>query len=101
VNERGCDYCADDEAMYFGHVRQIGSSDSRRKLLLGCPRYGWLYKASPIGPKDATHLTAEQAIERLTASGCVSSSNPAVSTEPRGRLVGSGGCRPGAPATAR
>jgi len=65
VNERGCDYCADDENMYFGHVRQIGSSDSRGKLLLECPRCGWLYEASPIGPKGATHLTAEQAAERF------------------------------------
>jgi hypothetical protein len=67
VSERGCDYCADDANMYYGHVEQIGSSEALRKLLLRCPRCGWLYEASASGLRDAVHISASQAAERFTA----------------------------------
>ena len=65
VNERGCDYCADHANMYFGHVHQLRLGEKRHKLLLECPRCGWLYEASPTGPPDAIHLTPAQAAERF------------------------------------
>ncbi len=67
MSDRGCEYCADDANMYFGHVAQIGSNETLRKLLLRCPRCGWLYEASASGPKDATHISATDAAERFTA----------------------------------
>ena len=67
MNDRGCEYCADDGNMYFGHVEQIGSSELLGKLLLRCPRCGWLYQASAAGPKDAIHISAAEASQRFTA----------------------------------
>lgn len=66
MTERGCGYCADDSNLYFGHVEQIGSSDALRKLLLRCPRCGWLYEASASGPKDAVHISPSDAERRFT-----------------------------------
>jgi hypothetical protein len=37
VSERGCDFCSDDQNMYYGHVEQVASSDVRGSLLLRCP----------------------------------------------------------------
>jgi hypothetical protein len=50
--------------MYFGHVKQVGSNESTRMLLLRCPQCGWLYEASPIGPTDATPISPERAADR-------------------------------------
>jgi hypothetical protein len=36
--ERGCDYCADEQNMHYGHVDQIASSESHRTVLIRCPR---------------------------------------------------------------
>ena len=63
--ERGCEYCADDQNMYFGHVVQIKSSDALGKLLLGCPRCGWFYETSRWGPNDATPISASDAATRF------------------------------------
>jgi uncharacterized C2H2 Zn-finger protein len=70
MSDRGREYCAADDNMCFGHVEQIGSSDSLRKILLRCPRCGWLYQASASGPKDAAqHLGGRGcgAVHRLAA----------------------------------
>jgi hypothetical protein len=63
VSERGCNYCADDDNMYFGHVEQIGSSEALQMILLRCPRCGWLYQASASGPNDATRISSADAAE--------------------------------------
>jgi hypothetical protein len=63
--ERGCEYCADDQNMYFGHVVQIGSSEASGRLLLKCPRCGWLYERSPRGRNDATRISAAEAATRF------------------------------------
>ena len=63
--ERGCEYCVDDHNMYFGHVMQIGSSEASAKLLLKCPRCGWLYEMSPRGPNNATPISAAEAATRF------------------------------------
>lgn len=63
--ERGCDYCADDANMYFGHLEQIASDEGRQTLLLGCPRCHWLYEASPRGPKDARQISESEARTRF------------------------------------
>jgi hypothetical protein len=65
---RGCDYCADDGNMYFGHVEQVASAEETRSLLLRCPRCGWLYEAHAVGPSDATPISAEQARRRFHIS---------------------------------
>jgi hypothetical protein len=65
VAARGCEYCADDQNMYFGHVLQVGSSEASGKLLLRCPHCGWLYEAAPRGPRDATPISAAEAAARF------------------------------------
>jgi DNA-directed RNA polymerase subunit M/transcription elongation factor TFIIS len=64
--ERGCGYCASDDNMFYGHVKQIGSDDVTRTLLLRCPQCGWLYVTSPRGPKDATPISEQEAHRRYT-----------------------------------
>jgi hypothetical protein len=46
-------------------VNERGCSESRRKLLLRCPRCSWLYEVSPTGPRDAIHLTPAEAAARF------------------------------------
>jgi hypothetical protein len=62
--ERGCEYCADDQNMYFGHVVQIGSSEASGKVLLKCPHCEWLYETSPRGSNNATRISAAEAATR-------------------------------------
>ena len=65
THERGCDYCSNDDNMYYGHVEQIASSEVTRTLLLRCPRCGWLYEASPRGAADARRIADDAAHERF------------------------------------
>jgi hypothetical protein len=60
----GCDYCADDQNRFFGHVTQIGCDEDRRMILLRCPRCGALYENSPAGA-DQTRRVTEEEVERL------------------------------------
>jgi hypothetical protein len=62
-SQRGCDYCADSQNMDFGHVVQIGSSQSRRTVLIRCPRCGWLYEDDQVG--EPVHVTEAEAAERF------------------------------------
>jgi hypothetical protein len=62
---RGCEYCADDQNMFFGHVEQIASNKQARMLLLRCPRCRWLYETTPRGDATATYLSEPVARERF------------------------------------
>jgi hypothetical protein len=57
----GCDYCASDDNMYYGHVEQVASSEPTQTLLLRCPRCGWLYEATASGQKDARRISEDAA----------------------------------------
>ena len=57
----GCDYCADDQHRLYGHVTQIGSDETRRMILLRCPRCGALYENSPQGDDQTRRLTEDEA----------------------------------------
>jgi hypothetical protein len=63
---RGCDYCADDQNIFFGHIEQVASSEQSQTILLRCPRCGWLYETTPGGEATATHLSQPEARERFT-----------------------------------
>lgn len=60
VDDRGCDYCRDDQNMHYGHVAQVGSADDRG-LLLRCPRCGWLYLDPCDGLSEPSHIGADDA----------------------------------------
>jgi len=57
----GCDFCRDDSNRLFGHVTQVGSNDSRRMILIRCPRCGTLYENTPQGPDMTRRLTEDEA----------------------------------------
>ena len=59
----GCDYCADDQNRWYGHVTQIGASDDRNGILIRCPRCGALYENTPDGEDMTRRLTASEATE--------------------------------------
>ena len=63
--DRGCQYCADDANMFFGHVEQVASDQTTRMLLLRCPRCGSFYEVAPAGPAQATRLTEAEATARF------------------------------------
>jgi len=65
-SDRGCDYCADDQNMFYGHVEQICSNEERATLLLCCPRCGWLYETSPTGHAEAQPLSEQEARDRFS-----------------------------------
>jgi hypothetical protein len=45
--DRGCEFCADDRNMFYGHVEQVASNDVLGTLLLRCPRCGTFYEQDP------------------------------------------------------
>jgi hypothetical protein len=59
--EFGCDYCADWQNRLFGHVTQVASDESRRMILLQCPRCGVLYENTALGPDETRRLTVDEA----------------------------------------
>ncbi len=59
--EFGCDYCADDQNRWYGHVTQIASDEKRRMLLSRCPRCATLYENTPDGEDKTRRLTEAQA----------------------------------------
>ena len=61
--EFGCDYCADDQNRWYGHVTQIASDEQLKMLLLRCPRCGALYEDSPSEGDRTRRLTEDQAKE--------------------------------------
>lgn len=61
--EFSCDYCLDDQNRLYGHVTQIGSDESRKMILLRCPRCDALYENSYKGEDVARRLTESEARE--------------------------------------
>jgi hypothetical protein len=57
----GCEYCADEQNRFYGHVTQIGSSEARGRILLRCPRCDALYENTPAGPDETRRLTEVEA----------------------------------------
>jgi hypothetical protein len=57
----GCEYCADDQNRWFGHVEQIASSEERRMILIRCPRCGTLYENTAAGEDQTRRLTEDEA----------------------------------------
>lgn len=57
----GCDYCADDQNRWFGHVEQIADDEERRMILIRCPRCGTLYENTPAGDDRTRRLTEDEA----------------------------------------
>ncbi|MGO9341086.1 MAG: hypothetical protein ACLQQB_10155 [Solirubrobacteraceae bacterium] len=57
----GCDYCANDQNRWYGHVTQIASDEQRRMILIRCPRCGTLYENTPDGEDKTRRLTAGEA----------------------------------------
>lgn len=64
----GCAFCRDDQNRLFGHVTQIGSDDSRQRILLRCPRCGALYENAARGRDRTRRLTADAASKRYPAA---------------------------------
>jgi hypothetical protein len=61
--EFGCDYCANDEYRWFGHVTQVGSRivQGEGLILLRCPRCNTLYENTYIGADRTRRLTEAEA----------------------------------------
>ena len=60
VDDRGCDYCRDDQNMHYGHVEQVASNEDRG-VLLRCPQCGWLYLDPSDGLSEPRPLDAANA----------------------------------------
>jgi hypothetical protein len=60
VEERGCDYCRDDQNMHFGHLEQVASDDGHG-ILLRCPRCGWLYLDPSDGHSEPRYIDSATA----------------------------------------
>lgn len=60
VDERGCDYCRDDQNLHFGHVVPV-ASDEDKGVLLRCPHCGWLYLDPCDGLSDPRHIDTDTA----------------------------------------
>lgn len=57
----GCDYCADDQNRFFGHVEQVADNEERGMILIRCPRCGALYENTPAGEDRTRRLTDDEA----------------------------------------
>jgi len=54
MDDRGCDYCRDDQNMHFGHVEQIASNEDGG-VFLRCPQCRWLYLDPCDGHSEPYH----------------------------------------------
>jgi hypothetical protein len=63
--EFGCEYCADDQNRWFGHVTQIGSNEARMMILLRCPRCDALYENAAEGEDRTRRLTENEARQQF------------------------------------
>jgi hypothetical protein len=59
--EFGCDYCADDQNRWYGHVKQLAASPDREMILSRCPRAETLYENTPDGEDMTRRLTEADA----------------------------------------
>jgi len=57
----GCEYCADDDNRFFGHVTQVATDEERGFILLRCPRCGALYENTAGGFDETRRLTESEA----------------------------------------
>ena len=64
--DRGCEYCADDANLYFGHVEQIAGDEANRTLLLRCPRCGSFYEVGRAESAQATRPTTAEITARFS-----------------------------------
>jgi hypothetical protein len=60
VDDRGCEYCRDDQNMHYGHVEQVASNEDMG-VLLRCPQCGWLYLDPSDGLSEPRHIDAANA----------------------------------------
>ena len=60
MDDRGCDYCSDDQNMYYGHVEQVASHEDIG-LLLRCPQCRWLYLDPLDGLSGASRIDSVDA----------------------------------------
>lgn len=60
MDDRGCQYCRDDQNMHYGHVEQV-ASDEDKGILLRCPRCTWLYLDACDGRSEPRHIDAGSA----------------------------------------
>jgi hypothetical protein len=64
MDDRGCDYCLDDQNMYYGNVEQVASSEDKG-VLLRCPQCGWPYLDPRDGRSEPRHIDAGDAANRF------------------------------------
>ena len=57
----GCDFCADDQNRFYGHLPQRGSDEARQMILLRCPRCATYYENSVQGEDKTRRLTRQEA----------------------------------------
>jgi len=57
----GCEYCADDGNLLFGHATQVATDEERGFILLRCPRCGALYENTAGGFDETRRLTESEA----------------------------------------
>jgi hypothetical protein len=57
----GCEYCAEDQNRFFGHVEQIADDEEREMILILCPHCGALYENTPAGEDQTRRLTEAEA----------------------------------------
>lgn len=60
MDDRGCEFCRDEQNMYFGHVEQLASNEDKG-VLLRCPQCGWLYLDPRDGRSEPRHIEADTA----------------------------------------
>jgi len=60
MDDRGCDFCRDDQNMHFGYVEQVASNEDKG-VLLRCPHCGWLYLDRRDGLSEPGHIDAGNA----------------------------------------
>jgi uncharacterized C2H2 Zn-finger protein len=59
LEDYGCEYCADDQNRWYGHVRQIGTHADDSLRLLQCPRCHALYEMDGQGARTVRLAVAE------------------------------------------
>jgi DNA-directed RNA polymerase subunit M/transcription elongation factor TFIIS len=59
--EFGCEFCANDQNRFYGHVTQIGSDETRQMILFRCPRCGALYENTSRGDDKTRRLSVDEA----------------------------------------
>jgi hypothetical protein len=61
----GCEYCADEQNRFYGHVTQLGHSDETGSLLLRCRRCSTLYEVTEGVGSKTIRLSTDEAKRRF------------------------------------